>query len=155
MTVGEESHSLRGASDASALRTVRSVFERQEPMATVAFDDVVNPQVLELQFADAPGTAESARIDVRWSTEDDYNLHYTDSEGRNLRWDRHRHQYPTPDDDTHFHPPPEASVSPGDVERSCIDERRIDIVARTVQKLWRRAYEENSLDGVNTAENPP
>lgn len=150
-----ESHALRGASDARALRTFREVFDTQEPLASEAFDDVVNPQVLELQFSDGVGGADSARIDVRWSTRNDYNIHYTDSHGRNLRWDRHPHEFPTPTADAHFHPPPDASTVPGDVESSCIDETRVDIVARAIQTLWRRSYDQGSFEDVNTGANPP
>jgi hypothetical protein len=151
----DESHALRGTSDSRALRAVRRVFDTQEPLATEEFDNVVNPQVLELQFSDGVGAADSARIDVRWSTQNDYNIHYTDRTGRHLRWDRHPHEFPTPTGDAHFHPPPDASTAPGDVECSCIDETRVDIVARAIHKLWRRVYEQGSFEDVNTAANPP
>ena len=152
---GDESHSLRGASDRRALRTIRRVFDSQEPLATGAFDDVVDPQVLGLQFSDGVGGADSARLDVRWSTRNDYNFHYTDSEGRNCRWDRHPHEFPTPTGATHFHPPPDASTAADAVEPSCLDETRVDIVARAIHKLWRRVYEQGSFEDVNTAGNPP
>lgn len=151
----DESHALRGASDARALRTFQQVFDVQEPLSTGNFDDAVNPQVLELQFSDGVGGADSSRLDVKWSTRNDYNIHYTDSNGRNLRWDRHQHEFPTPTDDAHFHPPPDASTAPGAVESSCIDETRVDIVARAIHKLWRRVFEQGSFEDVNTAKNPP
>jgi len=37
-------------------------------------------------------------------------------------------------------PPPDAVTDPTDVEPSCIDENRIDIVARAIHKLWRTMY---------------
>jgi hypothetical protein len=151
----DESHALRGASDGSALRTVRETFEIQEPLVSTGLDDRVDPGALELQFSDGVGEAGSARIDVRWSTANDYNVHYTDSTGVDFRWDRHPHEFPAPSDDAHFHPPPEASADPAAVEPSCIDETRVAVVARAVHKLWRRAYEQDSFADVNTAENPP
>jgi len=156
MTAPEaESHALRGASDGQALRTFRDVFETQEPLASGELDDAVNPQELELRLSDSVGDADTARIDVRWSTRNDYNVHYMDSAGTDFRWDRHPHSYPAPSHDVHFHPPPDASTDPAAVEPSCIDETRVDIVARAVHKLWRRVYEQGSFEDVNTAENPP
>jgi hypothetical protein len=150
-----ESHALRGAPDATALRRFRDVFETQEPLASGELDDSINPQTLEVHLSDGVGTAETARIDVRWSTTDDYNVHYTDSAGTNLRWDLHPHEYPAPSDDSHFHPPPDASTDPDDVEASCLNQTRVDIVARAAHKLWRRVYDQDSFEGVNAAENPP
>ncbi len=149
-----ESHNLRGASDGRALRRFRDVFERQEPLATGTFDDLLNPQRLELHLADGTGAAERARIDVRWSTVDDYNIHYTEESGINLRWDIHPHDYPIaalP----HFHPPPDASTDPQRVEPSCIRERRIEIVARATHKLWRHCYDKGSFENANGLDNPP
>ena len=150
-----ESHALRGAPDGKALRRFREIFETQEPLACGEVDDVLNPQTLALHLSDGVGPAETARIDVRWSTTDDYNIHYTDSAGVDLRWDRHPHEYPSPPAEFHFHPPPAAASTPTDVEPSRIDETRIDIVARAVHKLWRTIYEEHSFSDANTAENPP
>ena len=150
-----ESHALRGAPDGVALRRFREIFETQEPLARGEFDDVVNPQTLALHLSDGVGSAEKARIDVRWSTTDDYNIHYTDTAGVDLRWDRHPHQYPAPPADSHFHPPPDAITDPSNVESSCIDENRVDVVARAVHKLWRTMYEECSFSDANAAENPP
>lgn len=150
-----ETHALRGAPDGTALRQFRHIFETQEPLASGQLDDVINPQTLELHLSDGVGQAETARIDVRWSTTNDYNVHYTDSAGMDLRWDRHPHDYPSPTTDSHFHPPPDAIANPDAVEPSCINETRIDIVARAVHKLWRRAYDQESFDGVNSATDPP
>ena len=150
-----ESHALRGAPDGVALRRFREIFETQEPLARGEFDDVVNQQRLSLHLSDGVGPADEARIDVRWSTTDDYNIHYTDTAAVDLRWDRHPHEYPAPATDSHFHPPPDAVTAPTDVEPSCIDENRVDVVARAVHKLWRTMYEEGSFSDANAAENPP
>lgn len=152
---GTESHALRGAPDGAALRQFREIFETQEPLASGELDDFINPQTLELHLSDGVGQAETARIDVRWSTTDDYNIHYTDSAGMDLRWDRHPHEYPSPATDSHFHPPPDALANPDEVTSSFIDEIRVDIVARAVHKLWRRVYEQGSFADVNSAADPP
>jgi hypothetical protein len=37
------------------------------------------------------GEAESARIDIMWTTKSDYTFHYTDAEAVNFRWENHPH----------------------------------------------------------------
>lgn len=151
----DESHALRGPIDRGALIDFRDTFERAEPLADAALDDLFNPNELRIKFSDGVGTAKSARFDVVWTTSGDYNIHYTDAEGRNLRWDVHPNDYPRPPEDEHFHPPPDASTDPSDVEDSCIDVSEIELVARATHKLWRNVYEQESFDGVNEVSNPP
>lgn len=150
-----ESHTLRGATDRGALLDFRDTFERLEPLASGELDDFLNPDELQLSLADGIGTAEYARIDVVWTTDGDYNIHYTDSDSRNFRWDVHPNDYPNAPGDKHFHPPPEASTDPQDVEDSCIEVSELELVARAVHILWRVAYEQGSFEGVNEASNPP
>lgn len=73
----DEIHSLRGPVDRSALLTVRTIIEREEPLATPSLDDFLNPTVLEVSLDDGLCSAESARIDVQWTTEADYKFHYS------------------------------------------------------------------------------
>lgn len=54
-----------------------------------------------------------------------------------------------------FHPPPDASVAPEDVEPSCIEVPEVVLIARAVHALWRLAYDEGELPGINTVEDPP
>jgi len=150
-----ESHSLRGAIDAGALHDFRTEFERLEPLANGSLDDVVSPGELRLQLHDGIGEATTAAITVRWSVRDDYNVHYSDDVGRNLRWDVHPHQYTAPDGDGHYHPPPNASSDEDDVEASCIGVTEIVLVARAVHQLWRTGYDGESVDQLNDATNPP
>jgi hypothetical protein len=150
-----ESHSLRGAIDAGALLDFRAAFERHEPLASGTLDDPVNPSELRLHLEDGVGDATTATITVRWTVRDDYNAHYTDDEQRDLRWDRHLHDYRTPDGDAHYHPPPTASSDDADVDASCIAVTEIDLVARAVHQLWREGYETGTLEGLNDATNPP
>lgn len=150
-----ESHSTRGPVDGAALADFRDVLDRLEPLATGGLDDPVNPTVLRVRLADGVGAADDARLDVTWTTRDDYTVHYTDSAGRDLRWDLHPHDYPRPPEDRHFHPPPDASNDAREVEASCIRVSEVELVARAVHALWRRAYERGSLGGINVAEDPP
>lgn len=139
---GTEAHSLRGPTDRGALLDFRSAFEEAEPLAEGELDDFLNPDKLRILLADGVGEADSARLDVVWTTFGDYSVHYTDSAERDLRWDLHPHDYPNPPGDEHFHPPPDAPSDPAVVEDSCIEVSEVELVARATHKLWRRAYEE-------------
>lgn len=147
-----ESHALRGAIDRGALTDFRDVFERQEPLATGRLDDPLDPSVLRIDLDEGVGSAAFARLDVVWTTRDDYSIHYTDPSGRDVRWDRHRNDFPRVPGDRHFHPPPDAS---SDVRPSCIAVAEIELVARAAVKCWREAYETGSLDTINELRDPP
>ncbi len=150
-----ESHSLRGPVDAGALYDFRSEFERLEPLASGSLDAPVNPDELRLQLDDGIGEATSANLTVRWSVQNDYNIHYSDDTGRNLRWDVHPHEYTEPDGDGHYHPPPNASSDDDDVSESCIRVTEIVLVARAVHQLWRAGYESGTAEPLNDATDPP
>jgi len=151
----EASHSLRGPTDRGALCDFRDVFEEMEPLADGTLDDIIDPSELNIQLDDGIGAAESARLDIDWTTHNDYNIHYTDADGRDLRWDLHPNDFPAASDERHFHPPPNASSDSEDVEESCIERRGIELVARATQKLWRKAYRDESFTGINRAVDPP
>ncbi|ELY96104.1 hypothetical protein C482_16048 [Natrialba chahannaoensis JCM 10990] len=150
----DESHSLRGVIDRKSLLDVRDIAETQEPLATAELDDYIDPGELTITLDDGIGDHTTGRFDVRWSTEDDYNIHYSDP-SHDFRWDVHLHSYTEPNDDGHHHPPPRASNDDDDVEDSCIDVRDVETVSRAVLKAWRHAYENDSLDVINGLENPP
>ena len=150
-----ESHSLRGAIDAGALHDFRFEFERLEPLASGSLDDPVSPSELRLQLDDGIGEATTTNLTVRWSVQNDYNVHYSDDTGRDLRWDVHPHEYTGPDDDGHYHPPPNASSADDDVDASCITVPEIVLVTRAVHQLWRSGYDSGSPDPLNNAINPP
>jgi len=150
-----ESHSLRGAVDAGALHDFRSEFERLEPLASGSLDDPVSPSELRLHLDDGIDEATTATLTIRWSVQNDYNVHYSDDTGRNHRWDVHPHEYTAPDGDGHYHPPPNASSDDGDVEASCIGVNELVLVARAVHQLWRAGYNNGSVDPLNDATNPP
>ena len=140
-----------GPIDAGALREIRDVFVEQEPLVQDAsFDDPLNPQMVSLELSDGIGSATAARIDVRWSLTGNYAAHYTDDQERNFRFDCH----PKPDaPQKHFHPPPDAPSRP--VEPSCITVSEVSLVTRAILQRWRYAYNNETLDGLNDAENPP
>ena len=86
-----ESHSLRGAIDRPALLTIRDVLNDEEPLATAELDDYLDPSKVAATFETGLCGANSCRIDIQWTTQDDYKFHYTDPKGVNLRWGKHRH----------------------------------------------------------------
>ena len=153
----DESHSLRGPIDRSALLTIRQVIEREEPLASPALDDYLNPTVLEVTLDDGLGNADVSRIDIQWTIRGDYKFHYTDAKGVNVRWGKHPHDgdYIHALGPEHYHPPPDASSAPNDVEDSCIKQSPEVLVTRAVLKLWRVAYHTGSSEPLNAASNPP
>ncbi len=152
-----ESHTLRGPADRPVLLTIRDVFDEQEPLASARLDDFLDPDFLEVTYDDGLCGAESARIDVQWTTRNDYKFHYTDSRGVDLRWGTHPHggDYVRVAGLEHYHPPPNASSEPSDVEDSCIEQSPETLVTRAVIKLWRVAYRMESLAPLNAGRNPP
>jgi hypothetical protein len=156
-TNSDESHSLRGPIDRAALIKIRDVVTDAEPLAAPSLDDFLNPTALEVPLDDGLCGAETARIDVQWTTADDYKFHYTDSDGIDLRWGKHPHDgdYIHVSSLEHYHPPPDASSDPKTVEDSCIKQSPAILVTRAVLKLWRTAYHRNSLAPLNAGSNPP
>jgi hypothetical protein len=152
-----ERHSLRGAIDRPALLTIRDVFNDEEPLAAATLDDLLTPTVLEVRFDDGLCGADSCRLDIQWTVQDDYKFHYTDTLNVNLRWGKHPHggDYIHVTGLEHYHPPPDASADPNDVEESCIQQSPEVLVARAVLKLWRTAYHSDSLKPLNLGRNPP
>lgn len=154
-TSSDEPHSLRGPTDRGALLDFLKTFQGLDPMAAGALDDFLDPAMLRIDLADGIGPATAARLDVVWTTQDDYSIHYTDDASQNLRWGLHPNEYPNVPGDAHFHPPPTASSDPPVIEESCIAVTEIELVARAVQTLWRYASEQASFDGVNALQDPP
>lgn len=151
----DESHTLRGEIDVTKLDAFRDAFLAIEPMAEGTIDDRLDPRELRLTIPYGIGNAERTTFTVRWTTVDDYNVHYSDTSGRNLRWDVHPHDFPAPPDDRHFHPPPDASGADNHVEASCLGNSSVDLVARAVHLSWRQALDEGSATDSNAGTNPP
>ena len=134
-----------------ALRRIRDLWLELEPFVqSTAFDDIVAPTELRIHLSTGLGTADAARLDIQWSELDMYSFHYSDSADVNWRFDRHPN---THSPQAHFHPPPETATT--SAEPSCIDVTEVSLVARAVQKLWRKAYEADSMAHLNSASNPP
>ena len=134
-----------------ALRRIRDLWLELEPLvAPTSYDDVVAPTELQVNLSDGLSDAESARIDIQWSELGMYSFHYVDSEGVNWRFDRHPN---THSPEIHFHPPPDAAATAA--EPSCIDVNEVSLVTRAVHTMWRTAYEDDNIDQLNGASNPP
>ncbi|WP_128477274.1 hypothetical protein [Halorussus pelagicus] len=142
-----------GAPDVAAMEQIREVFSNLDGLvdeSETGLNNLINPRELHVHFDDGIGGAEWARFDVTWYRTGCYTFHHVDSKTVNFRWDRH------PKDGApgrHFHPAPNAPSK--DAEASCIRVEEPKTVARAIHKLWRRAYETESLTALNDAENPP
>jgi hypothetical protein len=137
-----------GTLDVVSMDEIRSAFTGLDGLVEEAgFPNLADPQVLKIWFPDGIGNAGGGRFDMKCYRKGYYSFHYTDSTGRNFRWDHHpKAGAPT----KHFHPPPDApSRNP---EPSCISVVDPPVVARVVHKLWRRAYDTGSTEGLNSAE---
>ena len=134
-----------------ALQRIRDLWLELEPIVeATSYDDVVAPTELQVSLSDGLGDAESARFDIQWSERGMYSFHYVDSEDVNWRFDRHPN---THSPEIHFHPPPEAATTAA--EPSCIDVTEVSLVTRAVHAMWRAAYEDDAVDQLNSASNPP
>jgi hypothetical protein len=157
MSERDEGHVLRGPIDRAALITVRDLINEEEPLASATLDEFLNPTTLEVAFEDGLCEAETARIDIQWTIQNDYKYHYTDSTGVDLRWGRHPHDgdYSNVSGLAHYHPPPDGSSKPAEVEGSRITQSTEVLVTRAILTLWRVAYHEESLRALDTGHNPP
>lgn len=134
-----------------ALRRIRDLWLECEPLTdTVAYDDVIAPTELQIGLTDGLGDADAARLDIQWSEQGMYSFHYVDSADVNWRFDRHPN---THSPESHFHFPPDAATRTA--EPSCIDVTEVSLVTRAVHAMWRAAYENDDLDRLNSASNPP
>jgi len=134
-----------------ALRRIRTLWLDLEPLVeTTAYDDTVSPSELHVELSDGLGTADNARLDIRWSELDMYSFHYVDTDDVDWRFDRHPN---THSPERHFHPPPDASTT--EAEGSCIDVTEVSLATRAVHAMWRAAYDHDDRRRLNNASNPP
>lgn len=83
----------------------------------------------------------SARFEIRWYRNDDFNSHYQeerDAETWQCRWDRHPNVHNSRD---HFHPPPAASRSDAQDDQWPTDHREVcrhvvDYLEKRIETLW-------------------
>lgn len=140
-----------GAPDISILRTIRDLFLKEEPLVEgTYFDNPLDPKTLHIEFADGLGEASWSRMDITWYRSGAYRFHYVDENDINWRFDSHPN---THSPEKHFHEPPDTPSETA--TRSCICVEEPSLVTRAVLKLWRRAYNNNSLEDLNSAQNPP
>ncbi|WP_327053405.1 transcription initiation factor IIB [Halomicrococcus gelatinilyticus] len=104
-----------------------------------------------------PKTTRDQACQLFRTAQDDYKFHYTDSNGVDLRWGSHPHadDYVNVSGLEHYHPPPNASSDPREVEDSCITQSPVTLVTRAVLTLWRAAYHSESFTPLNAGRNPP
>ena len=152
-----ETHRLRGATDRPVLLTIRGIIGEMEPLGTPELDDYLHPSVLEVSLGDGLCEADEAKIEIQWTTQGDYRFRYTDTEAVDLRWGKHPHggDYVHAPGLEHYHPPPDATSDPDEVEASCITSSPEELVTRAVLKLWRVAYHTDSYEPLNAGQNPP
>lgn len=89
---------------------------------------------LEVRFDDAatPPAIEERVLDVRWYTNDDFRIHYTEQWPDRrwmIRWDRHPNSHNSRE---HYHPPPDATT-PG-LDRTWADDYR-DVCSTVLEAL--------------------
>ena len=134
-----------------ALQRIRDCWLDLKPLVDeTAYDDAVAPTELQISLSDGLADAERARLDIQWSELGMYSFHYVDSDDVNWRFDRHPH---THSPESHFHPPPAAATT--NAEASCIDVTEVSLVTRAVHAMWRAAYEDDDIEQLNSASNPP
>lgn len=86
---------------------------------------------------------------MTWFRSGAYRFHYVDTEEVNWRFDRHPNTHSPA---KHFHESPDAHSETA--VASCITVEEPTLVARAVLNLWRRAYEMDDLEVLNTASDP-
>ncbi len=83
----------------------------------------------------------SARFEIRWYRNDDFNVHYQEEWPDGVwkcRWDRHPNNHNSRD---HFHPPPDASRTAAENTQWPDDHRDVcrlvlDRVEKRIETLW-------------------
>lgn len=83
----------------------------------------------------------SARLEIRWYRNDDFNIHYQEERQGSTwecRWDRHPNTHNSRD---HFHPPPAASRTDAENAQWPIHHRDVihhilDSIEERIEKLW-------------------
>ena len=127
----------------------RSVLERMESRFTgshmVESAEIVEKENLHLRVelsGDYYPNGTSARFEIRWYRNDDFNFHYQEERQDSTwmcRWDRHPTTHNSRD---HFHPPPDASRTDAEDDRWPDDHRDVcrfvlDRVEERIEALWK------------------
>lgn len=85
----------------------------------------------------------TARLEIRWYRNDDFNVHYREARNDDTwmcRWDRHPNAHNTRD---HFHPPPTASRTDAENAKWPSDHRDVgrlvfERIEERIETLWRQ-----------------
>ena len=127
--------------DRSVLERIQSRFARSHTVATAK---ILEEEKLHLRVALSddyyPGDG-SARLEIRWYRNDDFNVHYREAQHDSTwqcRWDRHPNVHNTRE---HFHPPPAASRTDAEDAQWPSDHRNVcrlvfDYIEERIETLW-------------------
>lgn len=129
--------------DRSVLERMRSRFAgwRMFESAEIIEDERLH---LRVELSDEYYPREvSARFEIRWNRNDDFNVHYQEERRDGVwkcRWDRHPNDHNLRD---HFHPPPDASRTDAEDAQWPADHRDVcrlvlDRVEERIETLWER-----------------
>ena len=129
--------------DRSVLERMRSRFARSQ---LFEWSELVEATKLHLRVelsADYYPDEASARFEVRWYRNNDFNFHYQEERNGDMwlcRWDRHPNAHNSRD---HFHPPPEASRIDAENAHWPADHRDVsrlvlDRIEERIETLWDR-----------------
>jgi len=127
--------------DRAVLERMRSLFVGRRTFSSA---EIVEEGRLHLRVEISgeyyPGKT-SARLEIRWYLNDDFNIHYQEKRRDDVwkcRWDRHPNTHNSQD---HFHPPPDASRTdaednewPNDHRDAC--QFVLDRVEERIETLW-------------------
>ncbi|WP_135662107.1 hypothetical protein [Halorhabdus rudnickae] len=127
--------------DRAVLQQMRSRFagSRQTDAANIIEDGKLHLRV-KLSGDYYPNEV-SARFEIRWYRNDDFNIHYQeerDEQTWHCRWDRHPNVHNTRD---HFHPPPAARQTDAQDDQWPTDHREVcrlvlDYLEDRIETLW-------------------
>ncbi|MDY6776101.1 MAG: hypothetical protein SV253_08535 [Halobacteria archaeon] len=142
--------------DLQALKTIRNVFESQEPLVdSTEFEGTTGslPRSLVVRMSD--GVVSEGRFEVEWDVHGSYYIQYVETEDVRFRFDNHPNPHSP---QKHYHPPPDStsgSSNSAEPEPSCIQVEKPTLVARAVVKIWREWLENEDYSVINNLSNPP
>jgi len=128
----------------------RAVLERMRPLfvggRTFTSAEIVEEGRLHLRVevsGEYYPDETSARLEVRWYRNDDFNVHYQEERRDGVwkcRWDRHPNTHDSRD---HFHPPPDAGRADAEGAEWPNDHRDVcrlvlDRLEERIERLWER-----------------
>jgi hypothetical protein len=127
--------------DRSILERMRSRFVGHRMFETVEIVEAENLHLRVELSGDYYPTEASARLEIRWYRNDDFNFHYQEQRRDSVwkcRWDRHPNAHNSRD---HFHPPPAASRVNAENAQWPDDHREmsrlvLDRIEARIETLW-------------------